>query len=595
MPMSAEFVARTFEQSDYASPLRYVWSNMRRHPLMIVLMIAGAFTNAALASVVPVLTGLAVNIIIEDEDLTRVAWLAVAIVGSQIVRGAVQFLRNYSTETFAQRIERDVRDELYVSLLGKSMSFHDSQPVGEIMARVTNDVREINLMMNPGLNLIIGSGMFILLPLLVAPSIHPALILTPLAFVIIYVVVQFRYVRALHRVAQDVRASFGQMNARLAETLDGVEVVKGAAQEKQEIVHFNTLVDRVRGWFVLQGDIEARYFAILLLGLALVGGFLHCIHLYQINAIDAGDFVAFMGQLSLFGFPVFTSIFSFSRLASGLASAERILNIITTTTDLDQNAAGHEAPIQGTITFENVDFGYIDNKQVLHGISFTIQPGQTVAIVGQTGSGKSTLTKLINRTYDVDAGRVLVDGVDVRDWNLAALRSQISIIEQEIFLFSRSITDNICFGKPDAIPEQVMEAAKNAQAHEFVMAMPNGYDTVIGQRGVTLSGGQRQRLAIARAFLTDPRILILDDSTSAIDSATEDRIQKAIWSAAEGRTTLLITHRLSQIRWADHIMVLRQGRIVAQGSHEDLLHSSEAYRRIFVRYEGLETEEVHAK
>ena len=581
--MSSEFIAHDLKNTDLSSPARFVWSHVRRHPGYAFLMIFGAFSNALLASVVPIFTGWAVDSIIEDRNLTYVAWMTVAIISSQLVRGALQFMRNFSSETFAQRIERDVRDELYVSLLAKSMSFHDRQPVGEIMARVTNDVREVNLMMNPGFNLIIGSGMFILLPLLAAPTIHPALILSPLAFVASYAVVQVFYVRALHRVAQEVRSSFGRMNARLAETLDGIEVVKGTAQEDQEVRRFNRLVEQVRDWFVAQGDIEARYVAILLMGLATVGGFLHSIYLYQAGAIAAGDIIAFMGQLSLFGFPVFTSIFSFSRVASGLASAERILNIITAQTDLDQNENGYDARLNGAIVFENVDFGYLPGRQVLHGVSFAVQPGQTVAIVGQTGAGKSTLTKLINRTYDADRGRVLVDGVDVRDWNLAALRSQISIIEQEIFLFSRTVAENIAFGRPDASREEIVEAARKAQAHDFIMRMPDGYDTVIGQRGVTLSGGQRQRLAIARAFLTDPRILILDDSTSAIDSATEDRIQKAIWTAAKGRTTILITHRLSQIRWADHIIVLRKGQVAAQGTHEHLLKTSAPYRRIFAR------------
>jgi ATP-binding cassette subfamily B protein len=583
--MSSEFTARTFEKSDYSSPIRFIWSHIRRHPWVALRMIIGAFSNAALASVVPFLTGAAVNIIVGGGDLSRVTRLAVILVISQVVRGGLQFMRNYSSETFAQRIERDVRDELYASLLAKSMTFHDFQPVGEIMARVTNDVREMNLMMNPGVNLIIGSGMFLLMPLVAAPAIYPALILTPLIFVIAYVLIQVQYVTSLGDVAQNVRVSFGQMNARLAETLDGIEVVKGSAQEAQESFRFNALVDRFRGRFIQRGDIEARYFAILVWGLATVGGLLHAILLYRAGAINIGDIVSFIGQISLFGFPVFVSIFAYSQLASGYASAERILNIITTQTDLDQNEGGHAAPMQGAIAFEGVNFGYLPGKRVLHGMSFTVEPGQTVAIVGQTGSGKSTLTKLLNRTYDVDAGRVLVDGLDVREWNLASLRSQISIIEQEVFLFSRSIAENIAFGMPGASQAQIEEAARLAQAHEFIMEMPQGYETVIGQRGVTLSGGQRQRLAIARAFLTDPRILILDDSTSAIDSATEDQIQKAIWEAAKGRTTLLITHRLSQIRWADHIIVLRQGRIVAQGGHEALLRSSEAYRRIFARYD----------
>jgi ATP-binding cassette subfamily B protein len=204
-----------------------------------------------------------------------------------------------------------------------------------------------------------------------------------------------------------------------------------------------------------------------------------------------------------------------------------------------------------------------------------------VAIVGQTGSGKTTLAKLVNRTFDVNNGSIRIDDIDVRDWNLADLRRNISIIEQDIFLFSSTIAENISFGKPDATMDEIIQAAKSAQAHEFILSFNEGYDTLLGERGVTLSGGQRQRLALARAFLTDPRILILDDSTSSIDSATEDEIQKAIFEAARGRTTLIITHRLSQIRWADVILVLRQGRITARGTHEELIKSSKAYSQLF--------------
>ena len=210
-----------------------------------------------------------------------------------------------------------------------------------------------------------------------------------------------------------------------------------------------------------------------------------------------------------------------------------------------------------------------------------MKQGQTVAIVGQTGAGKTSLVKLINRTYDVTSGQVLVDGVDVREWNLASLRSQISIIEQDIFLFSRSLSDNIAFGKPNADKDEIISASKAAQADDFIHGFDQGYDTVVGERGVTLSGGQRQRIALARAFLTDPRILVLDNSTSAIDSATEDKIQRAISNAARGRTTFIITHRLSQIRWADLIIVFRKGRIAAIGTHDELMKTSEAYSRIF--------------
>jgi ATP-binding cassette subfamily B protein len=270
---------------------------------------------------------------------------------------------------------------------------------------------------------------------------------------------------------------------------------------------------------------------------------------------------------------------------SGVAGARRILSLMKMETHLDENSGGHTAVIRGSIRFENVTFGYVDETDVLQDVSFTVEPGQTVAIVGQTGSGKSSIAKLINRTYDTGSGRVLVEGVEVRDWHLASLRQQISIIEQDIFMFSRTVAENIAFGCPDATQAMIEDAAKAAQAHDFIMNFEDGYHTVVGERGVTLSGGQRQRLALARAFLTQPRILILDDSTSAVDSATEDKIQKAIAEAAVRQTTILITHRLSQIRWADQVIVLRKGQMVAAGNHDTLMADSPSYRRIFEQYE----------
>jgi ATP-binding cassette subfamily B protein len=587
--MASEFVTAKSYNTDRRGAARFIWSHVRRQPLLITTLLIGAFSNAALAAAIPYFTGRAFNAVSENptQEVMGAIWLfALGIILSQTLRSALQLMRNFSSEVFSQRIERDVRDELYASLLGKSMTFHDRQPVGEIMARVTNDVREVNFFMNPGINLLVGSSMFLIVPLFVAPTIHPALLLTPLAFLVLHVTVQYYFVRKLHPIAQQVRASFGRMNARLAESLDGLQVIKGTAQEEPEARRFDVLVDEVRGHFVRQGNIEARYLSNLLLPLAIVGGLLHSAILYQAGLIDIGGVIAYNGLIGLFGFPVFTSLTSLSRLALGFASAQRILSIINTQTDLDRNEAGNSARIRGEVTFEGVDFGYVPDKPVLHDVDFSVYAGHTVAIVGQTGSGKSTVAKLINRIYDTDKGRVLIDGIDVRDWNLQSLRSQISIIEQDIFLYSRSIADNIAFGKPDATREQIIDVAQKAQAHEFIESFPDGYDTVIGQRGVTLSGGQRQRLAIARAFMTDPPILILDDSTSAIDSATEDRIQRAIYAASKGRTTILITHRLSQIRWADHIVVIRNGEVVAQGKHEALMASSEAYRRIFAHYES---------
>ena len=609
----AEFSLQRKYLADRTNPVRWVWSHARRHWSIMIMMVLGAVGNAGLAAVVPVLTGDAFNAMLKPVPDTSVLIPLALIIGvSQVIRGALQLGRNFGAELLAQKLERSVRDELYLSLLGKSMTFHNLQPVGDTMARATNDVREVNYMFSPGVNLVVGSLIFLLMPIFVAGRYHPTLILTPVVFILLYFVFLVRYLLVLAPITDEVRATFGVMNTHLSESLDGVEVVKGAAQENEEVDRFVMNARRVRDAFVRQGDLEGRYVAMLLLGSAYASGLSHALLLFRSGALDLGAVVAYFGLLRLLEFPTFVSTFAYSQISLGISSARRILDLINRETNLDQNARGYADTMSGEVEFRNVSFSYAqsganpkgessrsaDGKRpsttgfdgtsqpsaqddVLHNISFKVKPGQTVAIVGQTGAGKTSLVKLINRTYDVTRGQVLIDGVDARDWNLAALRSQVSMIEQDIFLFSRSVSDNIAFGKPDATQSEVEMAARSAQADDFIQNFDRGYGTVVGERGVTLSGGQRQRLALARAFLTDPHILILDDSTSAIDSATEDKIQRAISNAARGRTTFIITHRLSQIRWADLIIVLRKGKIAAIGTHDELMKTSEAYSRIF--------------
>jgi len=577
----AEFSLQRTHTADRSSPARWVWSHASRHGWIIFMMVIGAVGNAGLAAVVPVLTGNAFNAMLQTNPDTSVLLpLALTIGISQVVRGVLQLGRNFGAELLAQHMERQVRDELYLSLLGKSMTFHNLQPVGDTMARSTNDVRELNYMFSPGLNLVVGSFIFILMPIFVAGRYHPTLVITPIVFTILYFVFLARYLKTLAPITDEVRATFGQMNTHLSESLDGVEVVKGAAQENAEVDKFVMNASRVRDAFVRQGDLEGRYIAMLLLGSAYAFGLFHALLLFRSGQLTLGDVVAYFGLLLLLQFPTFVSTFAYSQISSGMSGARRILELISRETNLDQNAQGYAEAMKGEVEFRNVSFAYGTDPE-LENISFKVKQGQTVAIVGQTGAGKTSLVKLLNRTYDTTDGQVLIDGVDVRDWNLASLRSQISMIEQDIFLFSRSVSDNIAFGKPGATQSEVEAAAKSAQADDFIQTFDKKYETIVGERGVTLSGGQRQRIALARAFLTDPHILILDDSTSAIDSATEDRIQRAISNAARGRTTFIITHRLSQIRWADLIIVLRKGRIAAIGTHDELMKTSDAYAKIF--------------
>lgn len=607
----AEFSLQRAHTADRSSPARWVWSHASRHGWIIFMMVAGAAGNAGLAAVVPVLTGDAFNAMLKPTPDTSVLLpLALTIGISQIIRGVLQLGRNFGAELMAQHMERQVRDELYLSLLGKSMTFHNLQPVGDTMARSTNDVRELNYMFSPGLNLVVGSFIFILMPIFVAGRYHPTLVITPILFTIFYFAFLVRYLKTLSPITDEVRATFGQMNTHLSESLDGVEVVKGAAQENAEVDKFVMNASRVRDAFVRQGDLEGRYVAMLLLGSAYAFGLLHALLLFRSGQLNLGDVVAYFGLLLLLQFPTFVSTFAYSQISSGMSGARRILELINRETNLDQNTQGRAEAMKGEVEFRNVSFDYAltsnpegskDEAQVtgatspssafaiahsaqdevLQNISFKVKPGQTVAIVGQTGAGKTSLVKLINRTYDTTNGQVLIDGVDTRDWNLASLRSQISMIEQDVFLFTRSVSDNIAFGKPGATKSEIEAAAQSAQADDFIQTFDKGYETVVGERGVTLSGGQRQRIALGRAFLTDPHILILDDSTSAIDSATEDKIQRAISNAARGRTTFIITHRLSQIRWADLIIVLKKGRIAAIGTHDELMKTSDAYAKIF--------------
>jgi ATP-binding cassette subfamily B protein len=588
-----EFKLENEVRYDRSGPVRWIVSHLLRYPVFPIIAVLAAVANNWAYSMIQVSIGRAFDLITSPGWLsasvprTALLTLALAVAGIALTQGISGLARNYSFEFLAQHTERDTRDELYVSLLGKSQTFHGRQRIGDIMARATNDVRALNFMFNPGMMLILDSVMAIIMPFFLIGRLMPQtpqLLLVPSLFVVALVVTVWDYNRRLEPVSIAMREQFGQMNAGLAEAVAGIEVVKAGVQERYEWNKFTQNARLFRDYYVRQGEIQALYLPMLAFTLAWAASLLQGLLLWRAGELSLGQVISFIGLISTFRFPTFISIFSFNLVQLGIASARRILELINAETELDENIGGVARPIRGEVVFEDVSFSH-GGQPVLRNISFTARPGETLAIVGQTGSGKTTLTQLINRIYDADAGRVLVDGVDVRDWSLESLRSQISTIEQDPFLFSRSLAENIAFGCSGAGMEQIQEAARAAQADEFIAGFRDGYDTEVGERGVTLSGGQRQRIAIARAFLTDPRILILDDSTSAIDSATEDQIQRAMRRISSQRTTFLITHRLSQIRWADRILVLRRGELVDQGTHEELMARSADYRRIFAKYD----------
>ncbi|CAN5744714.1 ABC transporter ATP-binding protein [soil metagenome] len=587
---NGEFTLTGAATYDRRNPRRWVVSHLVRYWPLLAFFFVGTVLGSVLFSAIPRLVGVGFDLVLApDVDSGRLLTLALALLGIGVLRGVIDLGSSLTIETIGQRLERDAREELYLSLLGKSQTFHNRQRVGDIMARANNDVRQLNPMMNPGVSLITESLLGLVTPLVFIAFLDPRLLLSPLAFVVVFALALRQYMHQLNPVSGALRRQFGQLNASLNETITGIEVVKSVVQEAQERGKFRREASAFRDLFVRQGLVQARYLPLLLLGFALTAAFAHGVSLVSQGELSTGELVAYMGLMGVLRFPAFISIFTFSLVQLGLAGAARILELLRAETEMDENPDGHAAPIAGEIVFEGVSFAYEgapDGKSVLRDLSFRARPGQTVAVVGQTGSGKSTLTKLVNRAYDVTSGRILIDGVDIRKWNLESLRSQVSVIEQDVFLFSRSIFENIGFGLgAQATRERIVEAAQAAQAHDFIESFAEGYATVVGERGATLSGGQRQRLAIARALLTDPRVLILDDSTSAVDSATEDAIQRAINVVLEGRTTLMITHRLSQIRRADLVLVLHGGELVDQGTHHELLERCELYARIFARYD----------
>ncbi|CAN5564933.1 ABC transporter ATP-binding protein [soil metagenome] len=586
--MRSEFTVAGRVQSKTTNPPRWILSHLRRSWTYAVGAIAGMLGQSLMNSLIPVLIGVAFNAILQTPaDRARLVQVAIALLVIVLVRGLLDLGGSLSAEVVAKRLERDARDELYISLLGKSQTFHNRQSVGDLMARAANDVRQLNLMVNPGIALILDAFAGLVIPIIAIAILDWRLVAPPLIYTVFFIIALRHYMRQLSPVSSRMRQRFGMLNSDLQESISGIEVVKSTAQESQEESKFQERASAYRDAMVEQGVIQARYLPTLLLGVMNAAALVLGLFLVTRGEITIGTLIAYLGLIFLLRFPTFISIFTFSLVQIGLASAERIISLIREETELDQNTVGHADRITGEIVFDHVTFSY-NGEPVLKDISFRAAPGQTVAIVGETGSGKSTLTKLVNRIYDADSGRILIDGIDVRDWSLDSLRSQISTIEQDIVLFSRPVAENIGFSLGQQADFAAIEqAARDAQADGFIQELPEGYNTVIGERGVTLSGGQRQRLAIARALLTDPHILIIDDSTSAVDSATEDQIQRAIRRVLEERTTLLITHRLSQIRWADQILVLRKGELIDSGTHVELLARCSLYQRIFARYDDV--------
>jgi ATP-binding cassette subfamily B protein len=543
------------------------------------------FAALGIQLAIPLVLARAIDDGIVARDEAFLVRAALLIVGLTLLQGGFTFARSYLVQALAERVAFDLRNALYVHLQQLPFAFYDRAQTGQLMARATEDVNNIRAMLVMSMRalvLAIATLAAVAVILFRTDATLAAIALAPLPVLLWYSV---RFGIAIRPMFLKVQQQFGTMTSALQENVAGIRVVRVFAQEQAESARFEAELEEL---FDRNLRAAARWsfaypMTLFLSGLGLlaalwVGG-------YQTMAgvLSIGALVAISRYLTLLNDPVRWLGFVVNRIAKAIASGERIFETLDTLPGIvERPAAITLSQPRGDVRFEDVTFTFPGAKRpALQHVSFTARPGTLTALVGATGSGKSAIINLIPRFYDPEAGRVLVDGHDVRDLTLDSLRRQIAIVQQEPFLFSVSIRDNIAYGRDDATMEAVIAAATAAQAHDFIMAMPDGYATEVGERGVTLSGGQKQRLAIARALLLDPRILILDDATSSVDTETEQAIQQALRALMAGRTSFVVAQRSTTVQEADQILVLERGRIVARGTHCELLQREGFYREMF--------------
>ena len=509
--------------------------------------------------------------------------LAFAVAGAGVLRLAFAVVRRLVAGRVSLGVEFDLRNRMYSHLQSLELAFFDGQQTGQLMSRSTVDLQSVRFFLGYGLIFILQSALTILIAAGVMVAVNAELAAVALAPMPLVIWVAFRYGRRNRPASQEVQQRIAELTAEAEENVSGVRVVKAFAQERRQLKRFDHAVKRVFDQSMISTRLRAFYSPFIgflpQLGLAvllLVGG------RQAINGdITIGEFVAFYGYVLMLTGPMRMLGIALGMAQRAVASGARVFEVLDREPGLTAPPGAPKLPAGGgRVEFRGVGFGYDGDDPVLRDVELEVEAGRTVALVGATGSGKTTLLALIPRLYDVSEGAVLVDGADVRTVDLGSLRREIAMVSDDAFLFSATLRDNIAYARPDASDAEVIDAARRAGLAEVVDELPEGYETLVGERGLTLSGGQRQRVAIARALLAGPRILILDDATSSVDATTESRIKNALREVMAGRTTFVIAHRLSTIALADEIVVLEEGRVAARGSHEELLERSELYREI---------------
>lgn len=548
----------------------------------------GAFFSLLLVTGANLVSPQLLRILI-DEGINPLAmntvWMVVGgLVAVAVVRGMANFTQRYWSEIASQGVAFDLRNTIFSKLQTLSFSYHDQSQTGKLMTRMTSDVEIVRMFVGRGVVMLLSAIIMLIGTVVFMLSMNWRLSLVVFLILPIILVLFATFVRRIMPAFKKVQQKLSALNSILQENLAGMRVVKAFAREAYEKSRYSDQNDELLDENIHLVKLISASFPLIfmtanfaIVGVVWVGGLM-----VIGETLSLGGLVAFINYIGFLLQPVFMMGMIGAMISRAEASGERIFEVINAESEVEEKAdAIPLPPVEGRVVFEDVSFRYVGGQEdVIHDLSFVVEPGETVAILGQTGAGKSSIINLIPRFYDVTSGRVLIDGYDVRDVTLDSLRTQIGIVLQESSLFSGTIRENIAYGKPGADLEDIMSAARVAQAHRFTVALPQGYETEVGERGVGLSGGQKQRIAIARALLVDPHILILDDSTSSVDAETEYKIQQAMEQLMIGRTSFIIAQRISTVRNADIILLLDDGQLVAQGTHQELLKTSELYVEI---------------
>jgi ABC-type multidrug transport system fused ATPase/permease subunit len=531
---------------------------------------------------IPLLIGATVDAI-QNHHRGRVLPLAAAIVGAGLLRVGLSVPRRLIAGRVSLGVEYDLRNRMYGHLQSLELGFFDRQQVGQLMSRATVDLQSIRFFLGYGLVFILQNLLTILLAAAVMFYIQPSLAAITLAPVPIVIVAAARYGRLSRPALQEVQQRIAELTAEAEESISGIRIIKAFAREAQRFSQFAGRVGRVFDQSMYSTRLRAFYNPMISflpnLGLAavlLVGG-----RQVVSGSISLGQFATFNTYMLMLMFPMRMLGIALGMAQRAVASGNRVFEILDRAPRIEPPADPEPLPPGGgRVRFDRATLVYEGARPAIEDVTLEVSPGETVAIVGPTGSGKTTLVAAVARLYDLTGGSVEIDGSDVRRIDPGELRRAIALVPDDGFLFSTTVRDNIAYARPDATPEEVELAARRAQIHSFIESLPEGYETLVGERGLTLSGGQRQRLAIARALIMDPRVLILDDATASVDAATEREIKRALREVMEGRTTFVIAHRLSTIALADRIVVMEAGRITAEGTHEELLEASPLYAEI---------------